>query len=158
MPGRSALEVRAARAFTLKDYPRAIAALNDLLALAGDDSHTLYLLALCHARQSDDAEAIDFGSRALRSDPSHMESLKLLARLHFQRGEGRDARAYVRRALALEAEVAREAPARDGWLARLAAAIGAQRRDSRLPLNRREHREWLIWAEAFMAEPPTGSS
>lgn len=158
MPGRSALEVKAARAFTLKDYPRAIAALSELLALAGEDPQTLFLIALCHSSLADDAEAIAFAGRALRSNPQHMESLKLLARVHFQRGERGEARAYVARALALEAHSDGEAPVRGGWLARLAVALGARRRDSRIPMDRREHREWLAWAEAFMAEPPEGAS
>ena len=94
--------MQAARAFTLKNYPRAIERLSDLLALVGENPHTLYFLALCHSRQNDDLQALAFARRALVADPGHLESLKLLGHMHFLRGEHREARDYVKRALDLQ--------------------------------------------------------
>jgi len=125
MSRQTRLEVRAARAYSLKNYPAAIRHLNDLLECVGENPHTLHMLALCHARQRDEAQALEFARRALRCDDGHLESLKLLARLHFLRGEHEHARRVVARAL-------EQPTARDDA----------------------EHRQWREWAEAYMAAPP----
>ncbi len=122
MSRKSAVEVQSARAFSLKNYPRAIDRLTELLEFVGENPHTLHLLALCYFRQDDDRQALAFARRALLADDLHLESLKLLARLHFLRGEHSQARAHVARALALH--------------------------------DAGEDRQWLEWAEAFMAAPP----
>lgn len=122
MSRKSAVEVQAARAFSLKNYPRAIDRLTELLELVGENPHTLHLLALCYFRQNDRDQALAFARRALLADDLHLESLKLLARLHFLRGEHSQARLHVARALALH--------------------------------DAGEDRQWLEWAEAFMAAPP----
>ncbi len=122
MSRKSAVEVQAARAFGLKNYPRAIDRLTELLEFVGENPHTLHLLALCHFRQDDDGQALAFARRALLADGLHLESLKLLAQLHFLRGEHSQARLHVARALALH--------------------------------DAGEDRQWLEWAEAFMAAPP----
>ncbi len=122
MSRQTRLEVRAARAYTLKNYPAAIKHLNDLLECVGENPHTLHMLALCHERQQEQAQALEFARRALRSDGGHLESLKLLARLHFLRGEHDDARRMVARAL--------------------------QQPHAR---NDAEHRQWREWAEAYTA-------
>ena len=152
MSRRNALEVQAARAFALKNYPRAIARLNDLLTLVGENPHTLYLLALCHSRQNDDLEALGFARRALEADAGHLEGLKLLGRMHFLRGEHPQARDCVARALRLHRDGAREVEAPRSWLSALTARLG--RSSGSAPLDAREHRQWLIWAESFMASPP----
>ncbi len=121
MSRKSAVEVQAARAFSLKNYPRAIDRLTELLELVGENPHTLHMLALCHFRQDDDGHALAFARRALLADDLHLESLKLLARLHFVRGEHSQARLHVARALALH--------------------------------DSGEDRQWLEWAEAYMAAP-----
>ncbi len=122
MSRKSAVEVQAARAFALKNYPRAIHRLTELLEFVGENPHTLHMLALCHFRQDDDAQALAFARRALLADGLHLESLKLLARLHFLRDEHSQARLHVARALALH--------------------------------DTGEDRQWLEWAEAFMAAAP----
>ncbi len=122
MSRKSAVEVQAARAFSLKNYPRAIDRLTELLEFVGENPHTLHLLALCHFRQDDDGQALAFARRALLADGLHLGSLKLLARLHFLRGERSQARLHVARALAIH--------------------------------DAGEDRQWLEWAEAFMAAPP----
>jgi tetratricopeptide (TPR) repeat protein len=154
MSRRSALEVQAARAFALKNYARAIERLNDLLALVGENPHTLYLLALCHSRQNDDLEALDFARRALGADAGHLESLKLLGRIHFLRGEHGEARDYVARALQLDRDGARDGEAPRSWLSALTARLGRRPTRASDPLDAREHRQWRAWAESFMAAPP----
>lgn len=148
--------MQAARAFTLKNYPRAIERLKDLLALVGENPHTLYLLALCHSRQNDDLEALDFARRALEAEAEHLESLKLLGRMHFLRDEHPQARDYVARALRLHRDGEREVEAPRSWLSALSARLGRGSGSSSgsSPLDAREHRQWLIWAESFMASPP----
>ena len=68
MSRKSNVEVQAARAFSLKNYPRAIEHLNNLLDFVGQSPHTLHLLALCHSRQDDDGQALAFARRALQMD------------------------------------------------------------------------------------------
>ncbi len=68
MSRKSNVEVQAARAFSLKNYPRAIEHLNNLLDFVGENPHTLHLLALCHSRQDDDGQALAFARRALQMD------------------------------------------------------------------------------------------
>ena len=150
MASKSTLEVKAARAFTLKDYPRAITYLGDLLEATGENPHVLYLLALCHGRLADDARASDFALRALAADPDHLESMKLLGRLHYLRGEHDRARDYVARALALSSRsaVGQASPRR--WLASLAARLAGGRGPSSAPLDEHEHRQWIAWAEAYL--------
>jgi Tfp pilus assembly protein PilF len=121
MSRKNSIEVRAARAFALKNYSLAIRHLNELLECVGENPHTLHMIALCHSRESQDLEALAFARRALQADERHLESLKLLARLHFIRGEHNEARMFVVRALS----------------------------DQRTREN--EHRQWLEWAEAYMS-------
>lgn len=155
MSRRTALEIQAARAFTLKNYPRTIDRLNDLLAIVGENPHTLYFLALCHSRQNDDLEALDFARRAIAADADHLESLKLLGRMHFLRGEDSEARDYVARALRLDRDAAPDREAPRGWLSALVGRRPARASD---PLGAGEHRQWLAWAETFMATPPDDSA
>lgn len=152
MSRKNAIEVRAARAFGLKNYPLAIKHLSELLGCVGENPHTLHMLALCHARQNDDLQALAFARRALQADERHLESLKLIARLHFLRGEHGDARAYVARALSDERIRGSTPAASRGWLANVLARWRGQARID-APLDSREHRQWLEWAEAFMAAP-----
>lgn len=151
--------MKAARALSLKNYPLAIACLEELLALSGENPHTLYLLALCHSRCDDDGlRAIDLAKRALLAEPAHIECLKLLGRIHFLRGEHRAARTYVARALELHAQSARDRQTPASRLGALASRLVHRRRDVRVPLDPREHRAWLAWAEAYMAEASGGIS
>ncbi len=158
MSRKTALEIQAARAFTLKNYPRAIERLNDLLAIVGENPHTLYFLALCHSRQNDDLEAFDYARRAIQADPDHMESLKLLGRMHFLRGEDSEARDYVARALVLDRDAAQDGEARRSWLSALAARLRRGPARANDPLDARDHRQWLAWAETYVATPPDDSA
>ena len=156
MSRKSAVEVQAARAFSLKNYPRAIERLNELLKLVGENPHTLHLLALCHSRQDDDPQAIAFARRALRADDLHLESLKLLARLYFLRGEHSQARLYVARALKLHEAPTKDSASSRSWFSAIMTGLRTRPDDACHPgyADTREDRQWLEWAEAFMAVPP----
>ncbi len=156
MSRKSTVEVRAARAFNLKNYPRAIKHLNELLEFVGESPHTLHLLALCHSRQHDDGQALVFARRALQADDQHLESLKLLARLHLLRDEHSQARLYVARALELQNASAKDPTSSRGWSSTIVAKLRPRRDDASRtsPINAREQAQWLEWAEAFMAAPP----
>jgi tetratricopeptide (TPR) repeat protein len=158
MSRQTAIEIQAARAFALKNYPRAIERLNDLLAIVGENPHTLYLLALCHSRRNADLEALDYARRALEADADHLESLKLLGRLHFLRGDDSEARDYVARALALDRDTAGNGQAPRSWLSSLAARLGRRPSPASDPFVHGEHRQWRTWAETFMASPPGDSA
>lgn len=156
MSRKIAVEVQAARAFSLKNYPRAIECLNELLEFVGENPHTLHLLALCHSRQDEDGQAIVFARRALQADDLHLESLKLLARLYFLRGEHSQARLYVARALELHDAPARGSVPSQSWLSAIVTRLRTRPDDSCHAsfVDLREDRQWLEWAKAFTAAPP----
>jgi tetratricopeptide (TPR) repeat protein len=156
MSRKNAIEVRAARAYRLKNYSLAIRHLKELLEHVGENPHTLHMLAECHARQNEDLQALAFARRALEADDRHLESLKLLARLLFLRGEHREARTFVARALADEPRRENAPTASRNWLATILAGRRAlQARDpGSHVVDAAEHRRWLEWAEAYMAMPP----
>lgn len=153
MSRKSTLEVRAARAFTLKNYALAARHLDELLECVGENPQTLYMLALCHARLGEHPRALASARRALETDAGHLASLKLLARLHFLRGEHAEAGRLVARALELEDEPQQ----RDGRaLARLACWarrwLGGDMPRSGFPsLAADEDRQWHEWARAYLA-------
>ena len=154
MSRKNAIEIRAARAFRLKNYPLAIKHLNDLLECVGENPHTLHMLALCHSRQNDDLQALALARRALQADGRHLESLKLLARLHFLRGEHDEARAYVARALADERVREKSPAASRSWLSEILARWrGRGGHGDGGFVDQSEHRQWLEWANAYMAAP-----
>lgn len=153
MSRKSTIEVRAARAFTLKNYPLAISYLSDLLECVGENPQTLYMLALCHARQNDADQAVAVARRALDADAQHLESLKLLARLLFLRGEHDEAQALVERVLRMRTVRAGRRSAARGWLAFL---LGRWRAHGEASNGTGvyvvdEDRQWLEWAEAYLA-------
>jgi tetratricopeptide (TPR) repeat protein len=156
MSSKSRSEVQAARAFSLKDYPRAISHLCDLLECVGENPHTLHLLAVCHARQDDLPKALSYVQRALRADDQHLESLKLAAQLHLQRGEQPEARRHVVRALQLHGGDPVEPSELRAWIGtRMHRLFGrAAGNRARGIAESREHRRWLEWAEAFVAAAP----
>ena len=160
MSSRDISEVQAARAFSLKNYARASKHLNELLKDVGENPHTLHLLALCHARQDDIRQALAFAERALRADERHLESLKLLGELHFLGGDASRARHYVERALVVARAEFPPAPASRGWIAAIAAMTARLRARGNStahgPAAAREHRQWLEWAEAFLAQSAPG--
>jgi tetratricopeptide (TPR) repeat protein len=155
MSQKSSIERRAARAFGLKNYPLAIRHLKDLLECVGENPHTLHMLALCHARRNEDLAALAFARRAIQADDRHLESLKLLARLHFLRGEHAEARSFVARALEQQRPRGGASARAQSWLSTI--VTGLRRRhvgphESTL-VDNNEHRQWLEWAEAYMAQP-----
>ena len=155
MSRKNAIEVRAARAFGLKNYPLAIRHLNDLLECVGENPHTLHMLALCHSRRNDDLQALAFARRALQADDRHLDSIKLLARLHFLRGEHEEARTFVARALADE-QARKQAPAASrSWFSAILARWRGRPEHGwgTSNVDAFEHRKWLEWAVAYMATP-----
>jgi tetratricopeptide (TPR) repeat protein len=156
MSRKNIAEVQAARAFSLKNYPRAIIHLSELLECVGENPHTLHLLALCYARQNDIDQALPFVRRALQADDRHLESLKLLAQIHLLQNEHRQARECVARALELHKARREEQPLPGSWISTMAAALGWRNGKASRPGlgGANEDRRWLEWAEAFIAAPP----
>ena len=155
MSRKSTIEVRAARAFTLKNYPLAISHLSDLLDCVGENAQTLYMLALCHARQDDEEQALAVARRAVAADAHHLESLKLMARLLFVRDEHAEARVLVARALRIRDARASHRRASRGWLSTLLGRLGVDRQPlfGSASIVVDEDRQWLEWAEAYLAAP-----
>lgn len=127
-------------AFRLKNYRAAIRHLDELLALVGENPHTLHVLALCHERIGAEDAAFEHATRAVRADAHHFEALRLLVRLHVRRGEVGDARALAGRALSCLP------PPASRPLGRLLAGDG----DPALDGYDRELREWIRWARALI--------
>ena len=95
------LERRAARAFGLKDWKAAASALEDLLAVVGDNPNTLHVLAVCRQRMGELESAIAAARRGIESDADHVSCLKVLVECHVARDEPGVASAYAARALKL---------------------------------------------------------
>lgn len=93
------LERRAARAFGLKDYDKAIEALSDLLHVVGENPNTLHVTAVCHQRLGQDEKALGFAERGVTADPVHLGCLEVLTEIHAARGDMDAAAQFARRAL-----------------------------------------------------------
>jgi|GEM_PF-3060140 len=156
MSRKNIAEVQAARAFSLKNYPRAIIHLSELLECVGENPHTLHLLALCYTRQNDIEQALPYVRRALQADEGHLESLKLLAQIHLLQDEHSQAHECVARALELHKARLEEQPLPGSWISTLAAAMGWRNGESSWSSlsSANEDRRWREWAEAFIAAPP----
>jgi len=132
---RASIERRAARAFRLKDYPRAQRHLEELLALVGENPHTLHALALCCERRGLIDQALERAQRCYAVKPQDVDNLRLLARLHIALDAPDAARGYVEKALELFADRPRA-----GWWTRLR---------ERLDSTHRADLEWRSWAREF---------
>jgi len=136
---RASIERRAARAFRLKDYPRAQRHLEELLVLVGENPHTLHALALCCERRGLIDQALERAQRCYAVNPQDLNNLRLLARLHIARGAPDAGRGYVEKALELLADRPRA-----GWRIRLR---------NRLDSTHRAELEWRRWAREFIRAP-----
>jgi tetratricopeptide (TPR) repeat protein len=145
------LERRAARAFRLKDYERAIGALSDLLDVVGENPHTLHVLAICHQRSARQEQAIPFAERGVAADPAHPGCLQALAELYSARGDEEKAGHYARRALKLLSAGEADLESRQGLIQRLA---GVFRRSMGAPGRNTVDREWARWARALLDGNP----
>jgi len=141
---RASVERRAARAFRLKDYPRAQRHLEELLALVGENPHTLHALALCCERRGLIDQALERAQRCYAVKPQDVNNLRLLARLHIARDAPDAARGYVEKALELFA-----ARPRAGWWTCLR---------ERLDSTHRADLEWRRWAREFTRTPREGGA
>ncbi len=140
---KARLERRAARAFGLKDYGRAILALEELLEVIGENANSLHVLSVCRQRQGELDSAIAAAERGLAADPEHLPCLKVLAEVHAARNEMKIARGYANRALALlDARVRTPVT----LLHRVRAAVDP--RGSAHVVTAQE-REWMRWARAL---------
>ncbi len=141
---KARLERRAARAFGLKDYGRAILALEELLEVIGENANSLHVLSVCRQRQGALDSAIAAAERGLAVDPEHLPCLKILAEVHAAKDEMKIARSYATRALSLLDDRTR-APVT--LLYRLRAAMDP--RGSALVITAQD-RQWTRWARALL--------
>ncbi len=141
---KARLERRAARAFGLKDYGRAILALEELLEAIGENANSLHVLSVCRQRQGALDSAIAAGERGLAVDPEHLPCLKVLAEVHAAKDEMIIARGYASRALSL-LDARTRAPVT--LLKRVRAAMDP--RGSALLITAQD-REWMRWARALL--------
>ncbi|MDX1529690.1 MAG: hypothetical protein R3337_13765, partial [Gammaproteobacteria bacterium] len=141
---KARLERRAARAFGLKDYGRAILALEELLEVIGENANSLHVLSVCRQRQGALDSAIAAAERGLAVDPDHLPCLKMLAEVHAARDDLKIARGYATRALSL-LDARTRAPVT--LLFRLRAAVDP--RGSALVISPQD-REWMRWARALL--------
>ncbi len=152
MSARQRLELKSARCFALKNYRGALRHLRELLEQVGENPQTLYMIAQCHERLGELAEALSHAERALAADPEHLEALQLVAKVHVMREAHDEACESVRRGLALVArrraanppatDAARATGALRRWLGR-ASWLRAEPEDPDYAL-------WLSWAEAYL--------
>ena len=150
MSGKVQLEIQAARAFRLRRYREASEHLEALLRVVGENPHTLHVLALCHHRLEDPAQARSFADRALAADPEHFGALQIATELRHAAGEPERARELARRALRV-VPGPRTGPllrwlqaARDGLLGPPASPWPD------LAHLDAETREWVLWARGLL--------
>ena len=141
---KSRLERRAARAFGLKDYGRAILALEELLEVIGENANSLHVLSVCRQRQGELDSAIAAAERGLAVDPQHLSCLKVLAEAHAARDEMKIARGYASRALSLL-----EARARTPVTVLYRVRAAMDPRGSALAISAQD-RDWMRWARALL--------
>ena len=147
MSNKSQLERRAARAFGLKDYERAIGALSELLDVVGENPHTLHVLTICHQRLGRQEQAIPFAERGVHADPTHLGCLQALAELYSASGDDDSARAYAKRALELINADEAGSEHRQGLIRRIA---GVFRRSMGARGPHPGDRQWARWARALL--------
>lgn len=156
MRTRYFLQRRAARAFGLKDYEKAIDALSDLLAVVGENPNTLHVAAVCHQRLGRLDEALELARRGISVDPVHLGCLEVLTESHVAHGDLDAAREFARRALAqVEHLNAGDASSRGlgGWRARLFGNPEPSA-GQRCPTP-----EWIRWAHGLLEiRPGAGKS
>ena len=140
----SRLELRATKAFRLKNYRVAIRCLEELLEHVGENPNTLHVLGLCHERLGADEAAFEYATRAISADADHFEALRLLVRLHVR--DNRHDAALVLLEHALDCVPPPTGPRVFGKLVRLLS----RHDDESLAGYDRELREWLRWARAYM--------
>lgn len=145
------LQRRAARAFGLKDYVKAIDILSELLSVVGENANTLHAVAICHQRLGLHDQAIDFAARGHSSDPAHVGCLEVLAESHVARGDRETATVFARRAL----EHAETLNTDQGKSANFAAGISAWLNPAGSPTRSRSPSpEWISWANSLVKNHP----
>jgi len=157
VPSRYQLEAKAARALALRDYRGAVAQLEELLELLGENPNTLHAIAHCYERQNRDREAVAYAERALGVDPRHFPSLRVLARAYVKADDRERAREYLERALG-NVPLRGPPPPGLGWWrrveSRLRSALGGGE-PGELDRYHPADREWVRWARAYL-ERETG--
>ena len=149
MPSQFFLERRAARAFGLKDYGRALDALSDLLSVVGENANTLHATAICHQRLGHDDKALDFAERGIIVDPSHLGCLEVLTEIHAARGNLDAATVFAKRALKRIDDLSageQESKNIRTWLASMFTQPGPG------APPRISHVEWIRWASELVEE------
>lgn len=145
------LERRAARAFALKDYEKAIDALSDLLSVVGENANTLHAAAVCHQRLGHHDAAIGFASRGLSANPVHLGCLEVLAESHVACGDPDTAREFARRALERVDSMNTAETASATLAGRFSSLLSPVRVAAG---NRSSSPEWQIWAKGLLNNQP----
>lgn len=151
MNRRYFLERRAAKAFRLKDYEKALEALDELLSILGDNPNTLHAAGICYQRLGRYEDALRFAHQGARVDPIHLGCLELLTELHTARGEMETAVHFARKALKRIEEL-RGGPENGAvggfrWAAIFRPALSSRRAMA-------AEREWARWAQGLLEQPP----
>lgn len=150
MSMRRSLEKQAKRAYALKNYPRTIQLLTELLREVGENPHTLHVLAKCSEYTGENERARHFAERALAVDPDHYGALQVMTQVCYKQDDQEAARDFARLALA---RIPRLPPPAAGvqWLARW---FGAEPRSDDTERISAEDRTWAAWAEEHVLQSP----
>lgn len=84
---RDARYVEAEKAVKAKDWAKAIALLEQVIAATPRDADALNYLGYSYRKQGDKAKALTYYTRALESDPNHLGANEYLGELYLQMNE-----------------------------------------------------------------------
>ena len=139
------------RAVGRSDYPTAIRCMKKGIAADGENSYYLSMIAYCHHWMGSDQEALDYGTRVLVRDPCDPEMLRLVARIHRDRGDDERAYIYVCRALENPPKPLEDVPRFFMAVWRLLSILIPRLKkvdpDKSLHSFNKRQQDWQAWAE-----------
>ena len=140
-----------------KDYAEAVRHYKEALALDGDDSFELSLVAQYLEHEQKDDEAMEFAQRALKLDPDDYAALKTAARISTKRGQYHEAKDYIVRSLGNLPDLSASRLFHFlGLLAKFVSAVpGVRNRVNRDEIHKVQNpelytHEWREWACQFL--------
>jgi tetratricopeptide (TPR) repeat protein/predicted Ser/Thr protein kinase len=105
LPAAEKYMIQAANARISNNYPNALAAYNNLTALMPNDVQIQFELGELYEAHGDYDNAHKQYAKALESDPKHIDALRSIGQVEYERGNPQGSLDYLNRALSLAVEL-----------------------------------------------------